>query len=311
MEASNPEDALKQIEAAMANMEALSKPGAGRKVESGRRTAENGSRKAKPGRRSAESEGRKTSGGVREARSTRAKPRSTQRTRTPDPRPPTPPNRPPTPKGPLHQRIISFLVGLAVMLVLPFYVLLRGSVFLYQEYAVWPWLAIAGGTAATVLLLMLYAAWLRWRLGSGFRFSKGVTRGLVVLVAMYVGYTAMYISASNVKTEEVHETYTALHPLLRLATSTFVLIDNDVVVTDGERSREDYAAMGLPVNEGSLHFRQEDTGYAHAVDLRTKGREEWKNFLMTIYFKAAGFRTLRHTGTADHLHVSLPKPSTD
>jgi len=27
---------------------------------------------------------------------------------------------------------------------------------------------------------------------------------------------------------------------------------------------------------------------------------------MTIYFKIAGFRSLRHTGTADHLHVSLP-----
>jgi hypothetical protein len=209
-------------------------------------------------------------------------------------------------KGPIHQRLITFLVASIAVVVLPFYVLLRGSVYLNQAFAVWPWLAIAGGVGATVVILMLYVAWTRWRIGSGFKFSRGVTRGLIVLVTLYVGYTAMYISAANVKTEEVRETYTSLNPLLRMATSTWVLLDNDVVITDGERQPEDYEKMGLPLNEGSLHYRQETTGYAHAVDLRTKGREEWKNFLMTIYFKIAGFRTLRHTGTADHLHVSLP-----
>lgn len=208
-------------------------------------------------------------------------------------------------KGPLHQRVITLLVGAVVAVMLPFYILLRLSVYLNQTYQVWSWVSIAGGMVATVLLLMLYAAWARWRIGSGFKFSKGVARGLMVLVAMYVGYTAMYISGANVKTEEVRETYTALHPLMRLGVSTFMLADGEVVMTDAERVPEDYAKMGLPLNEGSLHFKQE-SGYVHAMDLRTKGREEWKNFLMTIYFKAMGFRTLRHAGTADHLHVSLP-----
>ncbi|MFV1981287.1 MAG: hypothetical protein ACC655_09060, partial [Rhodothermia bacterium] len=137
----------------------------------------------------------------------------------------------------------------------------------------------------------------------------GVTRGLAILVAIYVGYTAMYISAANVKTDDVRATYTSLHPLLRLGVSTFMLADQEVVMTDAQRQPEDYARMGLPVNEGSLHFRQDGSGYVHAVDLRTNGRGEWKNFLMTLYFKIAGFRTLRHTGTADHLHVSLPVDS--
>lgn len=211
-------------------------------------------------------------------------------------------------KGPLHQRIITFLVAAVVAIVLPFYLLLRGSVWLNQTYGVWPWVAVLGGMAATVLLLMLYAAWASWRFGSGFKFSKGVARGLMVLVAMYVGYSAIYISAANVKTPDVRRTYTSLHPLLRLATSTLILVDSDIVMTDGERKPEDYTSMGLLLNERSLHFRQEESGYVHAVDLRTRGREEWKNFLMTVYFKLAGFKTLRHTGTADHLHVSLGHP---
>ena len=74
---------------------------------------------------------------------------------------------------------------------------------------------------------------------------------------------------------------------------------------DAARKPEDYAAMGLPVYENSLHFEQPD-GYVHAVDLRTLGRSAWKNFVMSGYFRLMGFRILRHVGTADHLHVSLP-----
>ncbi len=63
--------------------------------------------------------------------------------------------------------------------------------------------------------------------------------------------------------------------------------------------------MGLPLYEGTLHFKQAD-GYAHAVDLRTLGHSAVRNFLMRGYCGVMGFRTLRHVGTADHLHVSLP-----
>jgi hypothetical protein len=65
--------------------------------------------------------------------------------------------------------------------------------------------------------------------------------------------------------------------------------------------------MGLTPIEASLHVRQDD-GYVHALDLRTEGRSELRNRAIQIAFWALGFHTLRHVGTADHLHVSLRMP---
>ena len=62
--------------------------------------------------------------------------------------------------------------------------------------------------------------------------------------------------------------------------------------------------MGLSANDGSLHYRQHD-GYTHAADLRTVGRGAVQNRLVQLYFWSMGFGTLRHAGTADHLHVEL------
>lgn len=207
--------------------------------------------------------------------------------------------------APFYSRVLRFTAGTVIAIVLPFFVLVRTSVWLNQSYSVWPWLAVAAGMIVTAILLITYVAWIRWKVGSRVRFSKGVAKGALVLVGLFVGYSALYISAANVKTEQVRETYVALHPMLRMAVSTLIVIDGELVVTDGMRVAEDYERMGLTINEGSLHYRQQN-GYVHAVDLRTRGRAEWKNVLMTIYFKITGFRTLRHTGTADHLHVSLP-----
>jgi hypothetical protein len=65
--------------------------------------------------------------------------------------------------------------------------------------------------------------------------------------------------------------------------------------------------MGLPPAEASLHFEQA-TGYVHALDLRTRGRPEWRNRAVELGFWALGFHSLRHVGTADHLHLSLRLP---
>jgi len=62
--------------------------------------------------------------------------------------------------------------------------------------------------------------------------------------------------------------------------------------------------MGLKSKNHSLHYRQSN-GYAHAMDLRTNGRSEVRNFMTQTFFRLMGFKTLRHIGTADHLHVSL------
>ena len=67
----------------------------------------------------------------------------------------------------------------------------------------------------------------------------------------------------------------------------------------------DYTRSNLPVRDRSLHFTQRD-GYVHAVDLRTNGRSWLRNSFTRAYFTLMGFHTLRHVGTADHLHVSLP-----
>jgi len=50
---------------------------------------------------------------------------------------------------------------------------------------------------------------------------------------------------------------------------------------------------------------------SRGLDLRTIGRSERRNRLTAAYFQLMGFRTLRHLGTADHLHVSLPPRSDD
>jgi hypothetical protein len=84
-----------------------------------------------------------------------------------------------------------------------------------------------------------------------------------------------------------------------------MLANHDLLITDLARVPLDYPRMGLPVNNATLHYRQRD-GWAHAVDLQTNGRGAIVNRLVQVYFHVMGFRTLRHVGTADHLHVELP-----
>ena len=135
-------------------------------------------------------------------------------------------------------------------------------------------------------------------------FNHVVWKGVMVAVGVFVLYSAMYISGANVKSAEVKDTWLSLHPVLRVATSFLVLADADLVVTDAARTPADYRRMGLPVAEGSKHYPQE-SGYVEAIDLRTRGRPEWSNALVRVYFWMTGMNTLRHVGTADHLHVSM------
>ena len=128
------------------------------------------------------------------------------------------------------------------------------------------------------------------------------------LVILYLTHALLFLSSVNAKTEEVRSYYTSLHPLLRLSVSTLVIVDGGVVITDAAREPADYEQMGLPVYERSLHFRQRD-GYVHAMDLRTISRSQARNWLTKTYFRLLGFRVIRHVGTADHFHVSLPVPS--
>jgi hypothetical protein len=212
-----------------------------------------------------------------------------------------------TGRGRVATKWLLWGASIALLLVLPFVVLIGGAVWLYRVHAVPIWFALACSGCVTGGLLTVYGARLSKKLTGKARLRFVGTRLALPAVAFYCLYTLLFLSAVNAKTEEVREYYRTVHPLLRVALSTAILADRDIVVTDARREPADYARMGLPTLDNSLHFVQE-SGYVHAVDLRTVGRAEWKNALMVAYFRLMGFKTLRHVGTADHLHVSLAPP---
>lgn len=201
-------------------------------------------------------------------------------------------------------RLVKWALLAVILAVLPFLLLIRGGVFAYQQWDLAPWLALAASATATMLLLALYALVASRRIGAGKGLTKLMTRAAALLACAYVVYSVMFVAGGNVKSPEVRDEYTALHPLLRLGASALILADPDAVITDAGRTPDFYRRMGLPPNEASLHFEQE-SGFVHALDLRTIGRPEWRNRAAEIAFRAMGFHTLRHVGTADHLHVSL------
>ncbi|GMR12728.1 MAG: hypothetical protein BMS9Abin29_0921 [Gemmatimonadota bacterium] len=202
-------------------------------------------------------------------------------------------------------KIGFFALKVVLVLALPFVLLVRGSVYFYQEWGLHTWTALGSGVVVTILLFLIYASWL-WRRMTGKRKVPRLARRVLMLaVGGYAAYALLFLSAANVKTPELRDYYTSLHPLLRLGSSTFLLFDREAVITDMRRTPEAYLKMGLPINETSLHFKLEDK-YVHAMDLRTVGRPGWRNYITDGYFRSMGFRTLRHVGTADHLHVSLP-----
>ena len=207
----------------------------------------------------------------------------------------------------LPVRVVWWAVLAVVLAVLPFLLLIRGGVFAHHHWGLAPWLALAISATATTLLLALYALRASRRIGAGKGLTRAMTRAATLLAGAYVVYSVMFVAGGNVKSGEVRAEYTALHPLLRLGASALILTDSDAVITDAGRTPDFYRRMGLSPNESSLHFEQE-SGFVHALDLRTIGRPEWRNRAAEIAFRAMGFHSLRHVGTADHLHVSLRLP---
>ena len=188
---------------------------------------------------------------------------------------------------------------------LPFFVLVQGSMYAYQSMGWGTWSSIGLGMFGTVVVFSAYAAWLWRRITGEGRWPRIVAPVLIAVVAGYSIYGLLYLSSENAKDPDLGDHYMSLHPLMRLGASTYFLFDRNAVVTDLERRAEDYLAMGLPINEASLHFKLEDR-YVHAIDLRTTGRSARRNALTVAYFRIMGFRSLYHVGSADHLHVSLP-----
>ncbi|MGH7674469.1 MAG: hypothetical protein ACREMV_04280 [Gemmatimonadales bacterium] len=205
----------------------------------------------------------------------------------------------------LAAAIALAVVKVGVVIVLPFVVLVRGAVALYgRGWSTWP--ALAAGAVLALAVVTLYGGWLSRRLTGRARLALVARWVALPLVLGWCGYTLFYVASVNAKSEAVRAEYTATHPLLRVALATLNLADADLMITDLRRVPGDYPRMGLPANDRTRHYRQAD-GWAHAVDLRTIGHGEVKNRLVQVYFALMGFATLRHSGTADHLHVQLPR----
>jgi hypothetical protein len=201
--------------------------------------------------------------------------------------------------------LIYKILLLAISLIIPFIVLIRVSVAMYVNYQLNGWIALLAGVAATIFLLIGYALFFAFQYGQKVSLHKYLRRGIVGLVVAYTLYGLLYFSGVHAKTEQIKSYYHSLHPIMRVALATTTLANSDLLITDIQREPSDYTQMGLAQNPRSLHYIQSD-GYVHAVDLRTKGRWAWENWLTQITFDIAGLETIRHVGTADHLHVYLP-----
>lgn len=207
--------------------------------------------------------------------------------------------------GNLLAGILISTIKVVLLMVFPFLLLIRTSVYLYLEFGWNSWISVGGAVLVTSLVMMIYVALVSGKLGVRKIVSINKARFSAIVVIAYCVYALLYVSGANTKTSEVKSAYRSLHPIVRIAVASIILVNTDMVITDAERTREDYQRMGLPPRETSLHFVQED-GFVHAVDIRTRDVSEWKNTALAVYFRVVGFNTLRHVGTADHLHVSLP-----
>lgn len=224
-----------------------------------------------------------------------------------------PPVRPIAPSGRSRsgrraglERTLLAVARIAGIVALPFIAYVRGSVFFYEQGAR-PLVAVIGSALVTFALASLYVSWFAHRIIGGNRQrARAIGRWVVLpMAAAWCVYSAVYLARVNAKTPAVRAYYGSVNPILRVALATVILVDDDLVVTDTRRVAEDYGRMGLPVNERTLHY-QRDGGWVNAVDLRTRGHNEIANRLVQGYFALMGFQTLRHVGTADHLHVQLP-----
>lgn len=203
--------------------------------------------------------------------------------------------------------IILKILRVVLIIVLPFFILIRGSAFIHNNYDLGPWISLGGGAMITAIILFVYMTFIYRRFTKKFGDSDNLKRRslfALALVVLYCGYGLFFISSDNFKNPDLKSEISELHPLLRMGVSTFILMDKEMIITDASRVPEDYRKMGLKTAKNSLHYKQKD-GYAYAIDLRTNNRNEFRNRVMQLYFKLLGFNTLRHVGTGDHLHISL------
>ena len=204
--------------------------------------------------------------------------------------------------------ILYNLIKLLLIITLPFILLIRLAVFLQFNQGLHYSIAITVSAISTAVLLVIYFSIIYGRLTKRRTQIKYLRRRFAIaffLVGILSVHGIMFVSSENTKSSAVNQEFRSLQPVLRLGCSVLFLLDKNAIITDGSRLPEDYKKMGLKSLRNSLHYKQKD-GYAYALDLRTKNRSEIRNSFLKAYFYLMGFRTLRHVGTADHLHISMP-----
>lgn len=204
--------------------------------------------------------------------------------------------------------LIYNLVKVILIIAMPFFILIRTAVYLHFQQGVNTKVAILASAISTTVLLMIYFSVIYGKFTKKKTKIKYLRRRFAItffLVGVFVLHGIMFVSPDNTKSTAVGKEFNSLQPILRLGCSTLFLLDRDAIITDASRTPEDYRKMGLKTLKNSLHYKQED-GYAYAIDLRVKNRMELRNKALKAYFYLLGFKTLRHGGTGDHLHVSMP-----
>ncbi|MCG8373297.1 MAG: hypothetical protein MI700_07170 [Balneolales bacterium] len=201
--------------------------------------------------------------------------------------------------------VSGFLFMTLSLVVLPFFILIRTAVYLNLDQQWNEWGSLLGGMGACVIFLSLIFFFLFRKVKQKKTMVKLTMSALSMLVGGFTIYGLLYLNSVNAKSEAIQEVYSSLHPILRVAVASTTLAEKDLVITDIKRTEEDYIAWGLTPLESSLHYVQ-DNGFVHAIDLRTIGHSELRNTALEWSLKVMGFQTIRHVGTADHLHVALP-----
>lgn len=202
------------------------------------------------------------------------------------------------------------LFKIIFIIVFPFIVLIRVSVYLHEKYALTASLALLSGVFLSALIIFFYTTIIHGKLLGKTGSHRGIKRRFwfaFILVAGYVMHGIFYLSDKNFRNPEIRSEILEVHPVLRLGVSTIIHLDKDLLITDAGRLPEDYRRMGLKKKSHSLHYKQ-NNGYTHALDIHTSSRHPLRNTLLKYYFKTMGFNTLRHSGagtTGDHLHISL------
>ena len=137
-------------------------------------------------------------------------------------------------------KILSRLFKVVLLVIVLFFTLVRVGVWIHVVHDPGPWPSLVGGALISSLVLFgILTALNRWVLGRTGSMRAIKWRGLfaIGLVAAFCTYGVIYLSDTNAKAADVRSEFRTMHPVLRMAVSTVILGDRDLLVTDASRKR--------------------------------------------------------------------------